>query len=115
MSALTIRLPNSVHDKIRELAQRDQISVNQFIASAAAEKTADLYKQQFREGRRSVFDLLDSQQILFDARARQLSNTTDKTLAEFRVLQQLGGLFDLVSEGQPLPKIAAPAPGARQD
>lgn len=72
----------------------------------SAEKVADLYKQQFREGRRSVFDLLDSQQILFEAKARALTNSTDKTLAEFRVLQQLGGLFELVSEGQPLPKIA---------
>lgn len=81
----------------------------------ATEKVADLYRQQFREGRRSVFDLLDSQQILFDAKARQLTNNTDKTLAEFRVLQQLGGLFDLVSEGQPLPKIVMPAPGKRED
>jgi TolC family type I secretion outer membrane protein len=82
---------------------------------ASAEKVADLYRQQFREGRRSVFDLLDSQQILFDAKARQLTNNTDKTLAEFRVLQQLGGLFDLVSEGQPLPKIVTPAPGSQND
>ena len=37
MSALTIRLPNSVHQKIKELAARDEISVNQFIASTAAE------------------------------------------------------------------------------
>jgi predicted HicB family RNase H-like nuclease len=36
MSAITIRLPNSVHQTIKELAARDQISVNQFIASAAA-------------------------------------------------------------------------------
>ncbi|MBP6249895.1 MAG: toxin-antitoxin system HicB family antitoxin, partial [Leptothrix sp. (in: Bacteria)] len=42
MSALTIRLPNSVHQKIKELAKRDQISVNQFIASAAAEKMASV-------------------------------------------------------------------------
>lgn len=79
----------------------------------ATEKVADLYKQQFREGRRSVFDLLDSQQILFDAKARRLTNNTDKMLAEFRVLQQLGGLFDLVSDGQPLPKIVMPAPSSK--
>ena len=42
MSALTIRLPNSVHQKIKELAARDEISVNQFIASAAAEKMASV-------------------------------------------------------------------------
>ncbi|MFT4241237.1 MAG: toxin-antitoxin system HicB family antitoxin [Acidovorax sp.] len=32
MTALTIRLPDSVHQKIKELAARDHISVNQFIA-----------------------------------------------------------------------------------
>ncbi len=42
MSALTIRLPNSVHAKIRELTARDDKSVNQFIASAAAEKLASM-------------------------------------------------------------------------
>ena len=33
MTALTIRLPDSVHLKIKELAARDGVSVNQFIAS----------------------------------------------------------------------------------
>jgi predicted transcriptional regulator len=42
MTALTIRLPNSVHQKIKELAERDNISVNQFIASAASEKMASV-------------------------------------------------------------------------
>ena len=40
MSALTVRLPNSVHETIKDLAKRDGISINQFIASAAAEKMA---------------------------------------------------------------------------
>ena len=40
MSALTVRLPNSVHESIKELAKKDGISVNQFIASAASEKMA---------------------------------------------------------------------------
>lgn len=42
MTALTIRLPDSVHLKIKELAARDHISVNQFIASAASEKMASV-------------------------------------------------------------------------
>lgn len=42
MTALTIRLPDSVHIKIKELAARDRISVNQFIASAASEKMASV-------------------------------------------------------------------------
>ncbi len=61
MTALTIRLPNSVHQKIKELAARDDISVNQFIASAAAEKmasvmTLDFLKAEAKRGNRSDFD-----------------------------------------------------------
>lgn len=78
----------------------------------SAEKVVDLYAQQFREGRRTVFDLLDSQNILFNARANQIANLTAKTAAEFRVLQKLGGLFDLVSGGEPLPPLVVPAPGS---
>ena len=61
MSALTIRLPNSVHQKIKELAERDDISVNQFIASAAAEKmasvlTLDFLRAEAAKGNRGDFD-----------------------------------------------------------
>lgn len=42
MTALTIRLPNSVHESIKKLARQDGISVNQFIASAASEKMASI-------------------------------------------------------------------------
>ena len=61
MTALTVRLPNSVHQKIKELAARDDISVNQFIASAAAEKmasvmTLDFLKAESKQGKRSDFD-----------------------------------------------------------
>jgi len=61
MTALTIRLPNSLHAKIRELAARDDISVNQFIASAAGEKlasilTAEYLREEAAKGRREDFD-----------------------------------------------------------
>jgi len=61
MTALTVRLPNSVHAKIRELAARDEISVNQFIASAAAEKLASMLtlnylRQEAAQGRRQDFE-----------------------------------------------------------
>ena len=61
MIALTVRLPNSVHQKIKELAERDDISVNQFIASAAAEKmasvmTLDYLKSEATKGKRSDFE-----------------------------------------------------------
>ena len=61
MTALTVRLPNSVLQKIKELAERDDISVNQFIASAAAEKmasvmTLDYLRTEAGKGKRSDFE-----------------------------------------------------------
>ncbi len=79
---------------------------------ASAERVADLYKQQFRGGRRTVFDLLDAEQLLFAAKAKQAANLIALRAAEYRVLQKLGGLFDLVSGGQALPELAQPAPGS---
>ena len=61
MTALTIRLPNSVHESIKVLARKDGISVNQFIASAAAEKmasfqTLEYLRQEAALGKREHFD-----------------------------------------------------------
>jgi predicted DNA-binding ribbon-helix-helix protein len=39
---MSIRLPNSLHDAARELAKKEDISVNQLITSALAEKVAAL-------------------------------------------------------------------------
>ncbi len=90
-------------------AARQKIdTINAEIDSAT--KVVELYRQQFREGRRSVFDLLDSQQILVDAQSNQVTNQIAMQAAEYRVLQKLGGLFDLVSDGQPLPDLVMPAP-----
>lgn len=38
MGALSVRLPESLHARIRRLAEREGISINQFIMLAAAEK-----------------------------------------------------------------------------
>jgi len=81
----------------------------------SAERVADLYKQQFRGGRRTVFDLLDAEQLLFAARAKETANRIALRAAEYRVLQKLGGLFDLVSGGQPLPRSPSPHRAARTD
>lgn len=90
-----------------EAARAKTATIDSEIASS--EKVVQLYTQQFREGKRTVFDLLDSQQILFNARASQVTNGTAKQQAEFRVLQKLGGLFDLLSQGEKLPKLVVPA------
>ena len=47
MSTLTVRLPKSLHAKIKELAQAEGISMNQFLVIAAAEKMAALLTQDY--------------------------------------------------------------------
>ena len=42
MSVLSLRLPNSMHEQVRELAEQEGISINQFILLAVAEKMAAL-------------------------------------------------------------------------
>jgi HicB family len=51
MSTLSLRLPESLHQKIRELARRDRISINQFISAAVAEKAASLLTLGYLEER----------------------------------------------------------------
>lgn len=42
MSTLSLRLPESLHQRARELAQEEGISINQLIATALAEKISAL-------------------------------------------------------------------------
>ena len=51
MSSLSLRLPKSLHEKLRELSERDEISINQFIATAVAEKAAALMTVDYLEAR----------------------------------------------------------------
>lgn len=47
MSAISLRLPNSLHEAVRELAERDNISINQFITLALAEKISALMTEEY--------------------------------------------------------------------
>ena len=40
MSALNLRLPDSIHRHIREIAKREGVSINQFISTAVSEKVS---------------------------------------------------------------------------
>lgn len=51
MSTLSLRLPNSLHDRIRQLAEAEGVSINQFIATAAAEKMAALETDEYLSAR----------------------------------------------------------------
>ena len=61
MSTLSLRLPDSLHKKVRELAAQDDISINQFIATAVAEKmsalvTLDYLAERAARGSRAAFE-----------------------------------------------------------
>jgi hypothetical protein len=51
MSTLSIRLPDSTHQRVKDWAQRDNVSINQFIATAVSEKLAALSTLDYLEQR----------------------------------------------------------------
>ena len=61
MSTLSVRLPNSIHRHLREVAVRDGVSMNQLISSAVGEKlsallTAEYLEQRASRGNRRAFE-----------------------------------------------------------
>lgn len=51
MTAVTLRLPESLHNRARELAKEDGVSMNQFIMLALAEKVATLNAESYLQER----------------------------------------------------------------
>jgi hypothetical protein len=47
MSTISLRLPDSLHESVRNLAKEDNISINQFIATALAEKMSALITEKY--------------------------------------------------------------------
>jgi hypothetical protein len=61
MSTLSLRLPNSLHRQVRDLARREGVSINQLITTAVAEKMAALMTVEYlaaraARGSREAFD-----------------------------------------------------------
>ena len=51
MSAISVRLPESLHKKLREIAKRDNVSLNQMITVALAEKLSALETEDYLKSR----------------------------------------------------------------
>jgi hypothetical protein len=47
MSAISLRLPDSLHHRIRELAEQEGVSINQLITLALAEKISALMTEEY--------------------------------------------------------------------
>ena len=51
MSTISLRLPNFLHKEVKEISKEEGISINQFIATALAEKMSALRTQEYLENR----------------------------------------------------------------
>ena len=81
MSTLSLNLPQSLHEQVEALAQKEGISVNQFIALAVAEKlatlaTADYLAERAKRGRLAWAAETSSWRCLQKPRMWSLKNMT---------------------------------------
>jgi post-segregation antitoxin (ccd killing protein) len=61
MSTISLRLPDSLHKSARELAKKENISINQLVTLALAEKvsalaTEDYLEERAKRGSKAKFD-----------------------------------------------------------
>lgn len=73
----------------------------------STEKAREAYRQQFDIGQRSLLDLLDTENELFQARRAVVNARHDLVLAGYRVVQQSNNLLPAVGQ-QPLVQSAPP-------
>jgi len=56
MSTLSLRLPDSLHERVKEFAKKEGISINQFISSAVYEKMSAFSTKNYLEKRAAKAD-----------------------------------------------------------
>jgi len=65
MSALSLRLPDSIHRHIKEISNQEGVSINQFILTAVTEKVSAIMTDEYlaerakRADREAFRDILD--------------------------------------------------------
>jgi hypothetical protein len=71
MSALSLRLPESIHRHIREIAKNEGVSINQFISSAVSEKISALLTEDYLKTRAKRAKKEDFRKILAKVPSRK--------------------------------------------
>lgn len=51
MSAISLRIPNSLHETVKVLARKDHVSINQMVITALAEKISALMAEDYLANR----------------------------------------------------------------
>ncbi|MCM2680327.1 TolC family outer membrane protein [Echinimonas agarilytica] len=68
--------------------------------AAASERTRDSYKKEFNLGKRTLLDLLDSENELFGAQNQHLDARIDYELSKARILEAVGELYQQLTSAQ---------------
>ena len=75
-----------------ELLEQERIFLKEYVEQT--KETEKLYSQQFQAGRRSLLDLLDSQNELFQSRKAFISADYDYLYAQYRVVASMSYILD---------------------
>jgi hypothetical protein len=75
MSTLSLRLPNSLHKQLRELAKKEGISINQLVSVAVAEKLSALMTEDYLTNRAARGDRTAYDAVLDRVPDREVPNT----------------------------------------
>ncbi len=64
MGALSLRLPESVHRHIRDIAKAEGVSINQLISSAITEKISAIMTEEYLQKRADRANIKDMEAVL---------------------------------------------------
>ena len=64
MGALSLRLPESIHRHIREIAKAEGVSINQLISSAITEKISAIMTEEYLQKRADRANIKDIESVL---------------------------------------------------
>lgn len=64
MSTINLQLPDSLHKRVQAMAERDNVSLDQFIAVALAEKVSALLTEEYLQARAQKGDASRYRQAL---------------------------------------------------
>ncbi len=77
MSTISVRLPESLHKKVKHLAKEEATSINQLISSALAEKIAVLDAEAYLQKRSTSGDRTKFQSVLKKVRKNTAPQADD--------------------------------------
>jgi hypothetical protein len=64
MGALSLRLPESIHRHIRDIAKAEGVSINQLISSAITEKISAIMTEEYLQKRANRANIKDMESVL---------------------------------------------------